>query len=482
MSDNEVIDNQLELEDSNSESSRKLATITTIKSLEPIEGADKIEVATFSTNSWKVVVGKGNQRVGDKVVFFEIDSAIPVEDRYAELERFGSKKVMKGKEYYRIKSVKLRGQISQGFAMPITAFSDKIPQFTDGSICKFEELNDGEDVTELLEIKLYQLPIASGGFGFNIGRPLGNFPTHLCQKTDQERIQSMSSKELIALFKHTFEVTEKLNGTSCTVIYSGNMNDEVNKGKPAFHVCSRNLDLKEPCEETITYNRKVDVEGGEQVLDTDVLQADGNHYRKETKCELVHSLYWDIASKYNLFERMRRYCIEEGDALAFQMEIVGPGVQKNELGFDSPKAYIFDIFNVGTQRYLNSEDRLAVIEKMNNYSHIHDDDKSYEGDKLENAPILGYQTISPDFYSISSAVNKLHADYSEAENDAPFDAWSIFMGHIIVNVVASLIEQAKGKSVIGKGEREGLVFKSTFSPTDKTFKVINNLHLLAQKD
>ena len=84
MTENEIIDNQLELEDSNSDSQRKLATITSSKSLHPIPDADRIEVATFSDNHWEVVVDKGQHKVGDKMVFFEIDRFISIEERYAE--------------------------------------------------------------------------------------------------------------------------------------------------------------------------------------------------------------------------------------------------------------------------------------------------------------------------------------------------------------------------------------------------------------
>ena len=54
---------------------RKLASIQRITDLQPIEGADLIEVA--SVLGWKVVVKKGEFQVGDLAVYMEIDSVPP---------------------------------------------------------------------------------------------------------------------------------------------------------------------------------------------------------------------------------------------------------------------------------------------------------------------------------------------------------------------------------------------------------------------
>ena len=64
-------------------SERALATIEKILSLEPIEGADKIELA--KVRGWNVVVQKGLYEVGDLVIYFEIDTMLPQDD-----ERFES--------------------------------------------------------------------------------------------------------------------------------------------------------------------------------------------------------------------------------------------------------------------------------------------------------------------------------------------------------------------------------------------------------
>ena len=194
---------------------RKLATIRKIDAINPIEGADAIEVATVG--GWKVVVKKGEFAVGDLAVYFEIDSWIPT-----SLAPFLSK----GKEPHeyegvkgeRLRTIKLRGQISQGLLLPIGAIDDG----------KFhpEYLDDGFDLTELLGIKKWEKPIHPQLRGM----VRGNFPTQI-PKTDQERVQNLV-KEIAN--GGIFEVTEKLEGSSMTVY----------RIKGEFGVCSRNLDLK----------------------------------------------------------------------------------------------------------------------------------------------------------------------------------------------------------------------------------------------
>jgi len=250
-------DNQEQLateEDSLDESPRKLASVTTIKAIRPIAGADKILLARFTTNSWQTIISVEDKfKVGDKAVFFEIDSFLPKEERYNTLEG-RCNKVMKEREGYRLKSIKLRGEISQGFAMPIHSF----PELD-------QTASDNTDVTDILGVKLYQLPIASGRFGFNIGRPKGGFP-HFVKKTDQSRIQSMGNREIMDLFNHIgFEISEKVDGTSATFAlkynpqkvigtpedyvpdnpnYFTGADGEIYRIHYDFHVCSRNLDLK----------------------------------------------------------------------------------------------------------------------------------------------------------------------------------------------------------------------------------------------
>lgn len=87
---------------------RKLATIREIKDIQPIEGADRIEVATV--DGWQVVIKKGEFKVGDKIIYIEIDSIVPERE---EFEFLRDRK-------FRVRTIKLRKQISQGLIMPLS--------------------------------------------------------------------------------------------------------------------------------------------------------------------------------------------------------------------------------------------------------------------------------------------------------------------------------------------------------------------------
>jgi RNA ligase (TIGR02306 family) len=195
---------------------RKLATIRKIDALNPIEGADAIECATVG--GWKVVAQKGLYKEGDLAVYFEIDSWIPF-----ELAPFLCKgkepREFEGIKGERLRTIKLRGQISQGLLMPLNEACKNIDS----------ELFEGLDVSFPLNIVKWEKPMNAQLAGVC----KGNFPT-LIPKTDQERVQNLK-KEIDAARDFVFEVTEKLEGSSMTVYQI----------KGEFGVCSRNMDLKE---------------------------------------------------------------------------------------------------------------------------------------------------------------------------------------------------------------------------------------------
>jgi RNA ligase (TIGR02306 family) len=127
-----------------------------------------------------------------------------------------------GTEGFRLKTIRLRGQISQGLILPISVLN---PPDSNIYVTPFE----GLDVTEMLEIVKYEPPISAE----LAGKVKGLFPSFL-RKTDEERIQNLTS-EYEEFKKHKFYVTEKLDGSSATFYYKDG----------AFGVCSRNLELLE---------------------------------------------------------------------------------------------------------------------------------------------------------------------------------------------------------------------------------------------
>ena len=160
---------------------------------------------------------------------------------------------------------------------------------------------EGQDVTEGLGIQKWEAPINAQLAG--VAR--GNFPNFL-RKTDQERIQNCW-KDVQRHGEEVFEVTQKLDGSSCTIYW--------NRGD--FGVCSRNLDLK----------------------------------------STEDNSFWKIARKYELCGRMER--LERN--LAIQGELCGPGIQGNPEKLSANDLYVFDIYDIDTGNYLTSEERLDLV-------------------------------------------------------------------------------------------------------------------------
>ncbi len=185
---------------------RKLASIQKILDIQPIPNADAIEVVTIL--GWKVVVKKDEFKIGDLCVYCEIDSLFPDKP---EFEFLRNKK-------FRIKTCRLRGQISQGIAFPMSILK---------SCGEFYE--EGIEVTDKLEIKKYEPEIR----GINLSGDIqGSFPGY-CSKTDEMRIQSFP--EVINEFKgKDCYISVKVDGTSATYLRYGD----------DYYVCSRNLSFK----------------------------------------------------------------------------------------------------------------------------------------------------------------------------------------------------------------------------------------------
>lgn len=191
---------------------RKLATVRQISDLRPIPNADLIELAII--DGWQAVVKKGEYNIGDKVVYCEIDSFLPVKPEYEFLRSSCYRKLADGTEGFRIRTMKLKGELSQGLVLPLADTTWQLDQ----------------DVTELLNITLYS-PLAGK---LSIGGDIkGLFPSFI-PKTDEERIQNLTRK-LQEFQTRTWTITEKLDGTSFTAY---NFNGE-------FGVCSRNYELYE---------------------------------------------------------------------------------------------------------------------------------------------------------------------------------------------------------------------------------------------
>ncbi|QEH38592.1 RNA ligase [Aquisphaera giovannonii] len=207
---------------------RKLASVQAVNAVEPIPGADAIEKARVL--GWWVVVKKGEYRPGDRVVYCEIDSLLPERPEFeflrassfkpAQLDADGATVLPAG---FRIKTARLRGQVSQGICFPPSIVPPGVP------------LEEGADVTEALGILKWEppLPVGMGG------QVKGPFPGFL-PKTDETRVQVLEP----VLERHrgkVFHLTEKLDGTSFSAF--------VHRGE--FGICSRNLHMDEADESNV---------------------------------------------------------------------------------------------------------------------------------------------------------------------------------------------------------------------------------------
>ena len=196
---------------------RKLVTVRTVDAIRPIAGADAIDCATVE--GWQVVVKKGEFQAGDRCVYFEIDAFLPLTDsRFDFLAR--NKSTWLGREGVRLRTVKLRGQLSQGLILPLAGF----PEIASAVA------NDADaDLTALLGVEKWEATQAAG----LSGQPAGAFPAFI-RKTDQERIQNLR-EVLYEQALTEFEVTLKLDGSSMTVFYR--------QGEAG--VCSRNYQVED---------------------------------------------------------------------------------------------------------------------------------------------------------------------------------------------------------------------------------------------
>jgi RNA ligase (TIGR02306 family) len=264
---------------------RKLASIKRIDTIEPIEGADKIELATVG--GWKVVVAKNvGHKEGDMVVYCEIDSFLPIEPEFEFLRKSSYKKMVDGTEGFRLKTIRLRGQYSQGLILPLEDAINVMKRHN-GEVYH-EMLQEGADVTEMLGITKWEPPVPANLAGVAKGR----FPSFI-QKTDEERVQNLKTEyEGWKDSDEEFYVTEKLDGSSATFYYRDG----------EFGICSRNLELERNEDNT----------------------------------------FWKVARELKIEERLK----ELGRNISIQGELIGEGIQKNRYKIKGHTVRFFNVFDI----------------------------------------------------------------------------------------------------------------------------------------
>lgn len=327
---------------------RKLATIQRISAVVPIPGADNIERADVL--GWSVVVKKGDFQVGDLAVYFEIDSwldeSITAINVPVFQERFINWTDPEGKSRrgMRLKTIKLRKQISQGLILGLKDFPELAPE-----LC-----TEGHDVTDILRVEKWEPHEETKGNSGGINKPAGtkSFPAFF-RRTDQERVQNYIN-ELGRHSDETFEVSIKLDGSSMTVF-------RVQKGSPHFAEILEDQEtralrsasffaklvhkIKKRFGLTVVPDSFEGVCSRNQQLGLD----DGNHFSTYVRDN-------DVIGKIKSLLPDENY--------AFQGELIAPSIQNNYEKVSGFEWYVFDIFDIDRQEYLLPRAVRQVCERI----------------------------------------------------------------------------------------------------------------------
>jgi RNA ligase (TIGR02306 family) len=311
---------------------RKLTSIQIIDTVVSIKDADKIEQASLRGLGWSFVVKRGEFKTGDRCIYYETDSILPEKE---EFEFLRSRK-------FRIKTIKLKGVVSQGLVTPVPESMKGLEVGTDVTeamgVRKYdpqaqEEAVDTEDKKHRSVVMKYLMgfkPFRSAYMFLN-SKEKGDWPEWF-SKTDESRIQ-LCAKLVLCHFNEEWYVAEKLDGQS----FSAFTYDKRVWGfkRRSFGVCSRNIWLK-------------------------------------TK----HSCnYWNIAEKYDLERKMKAYDFP----VVIQGELCGPKIQKNKYNLKELEFFVFNVYINGEMLGVNEMEAFCnvnglktvpVLSKSFNPSHI----------------------------------------------------------------------------------------------------------------
>lgn len=344
------------------EQQRKLVTIRNINQILPHPNADRLAIAVI--DGWKVVVGKDEFKADQAVVYFEIDSLLPIEEEFEFLRKYAFVKkawlesLVPNGEGFRIRTIRLRGQISQGLVIPIPDHLNKY-MYDSGEV----EL----DLDTYFNVVKYDPPavIANGPEGKR-----GNFPDFI-HKTKQERVQNLSRKQLEEAFQtqEIFEITRKYDGESITVYAV------VDKAEPTIFSKIKDVFKNFFKVEVISQYR------------TGVCS-----HNIELDKNLKNNRFVQVATTTGLFDAVEKICRNMNLELAIQGEVCGPGIRGNRHGFAEPTIVVFDIFDIVAQEYVLPDRRntlMAILTDQCGFTGLH------AKQELFSRPL-----ISPDVDSI----------------------------------------------------------------------------------
>jgi len=269
----------------------KLTQVTKILELTPIPNSDFIERSLVL--GWYCVVRKGLHKVGDTVIFVFPDTLIDkklIDSTY------------EGNERIRLKTMKMRGQFSAGLVLPASVLGFEV--LNDGLV-----LEEGMDVAEYLNIEKYETPMSSQLAGI----ALGDFPTFIVSKTDEDNYRS-NPDAILELKEDRFQGQELVATTKCDGSSGTFFNWYGTIQGNHLRVCSRNLELKKD----------------------------------------ENNTFWKMAEKYKIEDTLKL----DGRNLAIQSEICGEGIQGNKMNLKGQHMFIFGIKNLDGGNWFSWDDVL----------------------------------------------------------------------------------------------------------------------------
>jgi len=307
---------------------RQLASIQIINEIKPIEGADCIEVAKVL--DWHVVIKKNEFKIGDKCIYVEIDSIMP---EHADFEFLRDVN-------FRIKTRKMRGQISQGIIFPLKIYGKDFSKhninddITDAlDIVKYETQDEKEECTE---IKKRMPKTWYGKYVYKIKKYFKDdvkysWPSWL-PHTDETRIQSCG-RILEEMRGETCYISVKMDGQS----FSAYVDNVI--GKNCFLKCK-------------SFIKKVFNKGD---VEKQLFVCSRSQNKPKDNGD-----FWQNAEQHDLLNKLSMF----NGRYAIQAEQCGKKIQKNKMGVEGLELFVFNVFDREEKRFVDYSEMLAICKTM----------------------------------------------------------------------------------------------------------------------
>ena len=373
-------------------------------------------------------------------VYFEIDSFLPDGVPAWQFLVDKSARMFEGVKGHKLRSIKLRGVVSQGLVLPIDF---AVERFEGSEFDEGQELGEffavGSDISEFLGVKKWEAALPAE----LVGQAQGLFPSFI-RKTDQERCQN--------LIAEIFGYEDKVIPFEVAGIPAEALADMVIKGQVVMTAEGPKKILPAKADRNAQYEVSMKLDGSSL---TGFARAQFTEPFLDEFGELQNPIESGVCSRnlqlkvndenaQNAFVKMfvesgLKVALEtlaaEGLEIAVQGELVGPGIQGNQENFKTPQFFVFDIFNIKSGQYMGPAERMETFKKLLEL-----------GAKINHVPVL-------------------HA--------------AATLDELGLKSVSDLLQFAEGPSIAAK-QREGLVFKRLDGGF--SFKAISQKWLLAEKD